>query len=99
MFRLRLVTDPSWVKNVVEKNIPEILTDHAWCEQKAATNAVSIVVKNPEHPELVREMIKLAQEELSHFEMVHQKIVERGFVLGRERKDDYVGRLYSFMIK
>jgi tRNA-(ms[2]io[6]A)-hydroxylase len=99
MFRLKLVTDPTWVKNVVEKNIPEILTDHAWCEQKAATNAISIVVRNPEYPELVREMIKLAQEELSHFEMVHQKIVERGYVLGRERKDDYVGRLYNFMVK
>jgi len=97
MFRLKLVTDPKWVKNVVEKNIAEILTDHAWCEQKAASNAISIVVKYPEHPELVAELIKLAQEELSHFEMVHKKIIERGFVLGRERKDDYVNRLYEFM--
>jgi tRNA-(ms[2]io[6]A)-hydroxylase len=99
MFRLKLVTDPKWVKNVVEKNISEILTDHAWCEQKAASNAVSIVVKYPEHPELVREMIRLAQEELSHFEMVHNKIVERGYTLGRERKDDYVNRLYDFMVR
>ena len=97
MFRLKLVTDPKWVKNVVEKNIAEILTDHAWCEQKAASNAISIVVKFPEHPELVQEMIKLAQEELSHFEMVHMKIIERGYTLGRERKDDYVNKLYDFM--
>ncbi|HEX5001016.1 MAG TPA: tRNA-(ms[2]io[6]A)-hydroxylase [Bacteroidia bacterium] len=97
MFRLKLVTDSKWVKNVVEKNISEILTDHAWCEQKAASNAISIVVKYPEHPELVAELIKLAQEELSHFAMVHKKIVERGFTLGRERKDDYVNRLYDFM--
>lgn len=99
MFKLKLPTDPSWVKNVVERNIPEILTDHAWCEQKAATNAISIVVKFPEYTDLVQEMIKLSQEELSHFEMVHRKIVERGLTLGRERKDDYVGKLYEFMKK
>lgn len=99
MLKLKLPTDPHWVKNVVEKNIEEILTDHAWCEQKAASNAISIVVKFPEHSDLVNEMIKLAQEELSHFEMVHNKITERGWVLGKERKDDYVGLLYQFMKK
>lgn len=99
MLKLKLATDPKWVKNVVEKNIAEILTDHAWCEQKAASNAISIVVKFPEYPELVHEMIRLAQEELSHFEMVHQKIQERGYILGRERKDDYVNRLYDFMLR
>ena len=99
MLKLKLPTDPHWVKNVVEKNIEEILTDHAWCEQKAASNAISIVVKYPEHSDLVNEMIKLAQEELSHFEMVHNKITERGWVLGKERKDDYVGLLYQFMKK
>lgn len=99
MLKLKLPTDPLWVKNVVEKNISEILTDHAWCEQKAATNAISIVVKFPEYTDLVKEMIKLSQEELSHFQMVHDKIIERGEVLGRERKDDYVGKLYEFMKK
>ena len=99
MLKLKLPTDPHWVKNVVEKNIQEILTDHAWCEQKAASNAISIVVKFPEMTDLVKEMINLAQEELSHFNMVHDKITERGFVLGKERKDDYVGLLYQFMIK
>ena len=97
MLKLKLATDPSWVKNVVEKNIAEILTDHAWCEQKATSNAISIVVKFPELSDLVNEMIKLAQEELSHFEMVHDIIIKRGFVLGKERKDDYVGLLYTFM--
>lgn len=97
MLKLKLPTDPAWVKNVVEKNISEILTDHAWCEQKAATNAISIVVKFPEYPELVHEMIALAREELQHFEMVHQQILNRGLTLGRERKDDYVGLLYKFM--
>jgi tRNA-(ms[2]io[6]A)-hydroxylase len=99
MLKLKLPTDPYWVKNVVEKNIEEILTDHAWCEQKAASNAISIVVKYPEHTDLVQEMIRLAQEELSHFGMVHDKIIQRGWVLGKERKDDYVGRLYQFMRK
>jgi tRNA-(ms[2]io[6]A)-hydroxylase len=99
MFKLKLPTDPFWVKNVVERNISEILTDHAWCEQKAASNAISVVVRYPKYPKLVREMIALAQEELSHFEMVHQKVLERGYELGRERKDDYVNRLYSFMRK
>ncbi len=99
MFKLKLPTDPKWVRNVVGKNIPEILTDHAWCEQKAATNAISIVVKFPELTDLVQEMILLAKEELSHFEMVHNLIQKRGFELGRERKDDYVGLLYNYMRK
>ncbi|MBK7388359.1 MAG: tRNA-(ms[2]io[6]A)-hydroxylase [Bacteroidetes bacterium] len=99
MFKLKLPTDPKWVRNVIGKNIPEILTDHAWCEQKAATNAISIVVKFPELTDLVQEMILLAKEELSHFEMVHNLIQKRGFELGRERKDDYVGLLYNYMRK
>ncbi len=98
MLGLKLETDPKWV-NVVERNISEILTDHAWCEQKAASNAISLVVSFPYHTELVSEMLSLAQEELSHFEMVHKKIIERGLTLGFERKDDYVNELYKFMRK
>ncbi len=98
MFRLKLPTDPRWV-NIVEKNIEEILTDHAYCEQKAATNAITIIVKFPERTELVNAMLELAQEELSHFKQVHDKLTERGFVLGRERKDEYVNLLYEFQRK
>lgn len=98
MLGLKLQTDPRWV-NIVEKNIEEILTDHAYCEQKAATNAISIMISYPYYTDLVDEMVKLAQEELSHFEMVHQKIKERGYKLGFERKDEYVGDLYKFMRK
>ena len=98
MFKLKLPTDPRWV-NIVEKNIEEILTDHAYCEQKAATNAITIVVKFPEKTELVNAMLELAQEELSHFKQVHDKLTERGFVLGRERKDEYVNLLYEFQRK
>ena len=95
MLGLKLPTDPRWVK-IVEKNIHEILTDHAFCEQKAASTAISLIIRYPEESELVEAMIALAQEELSHFEMVHQKIRKRGWVLGRERKDQYVRDLRQF---
>ena len=95
MLGLKLETDPRWV-NIVEENISQILTDHAWCEQKAATNAISLAVVFPEYPEMVDAMMSIAKEELTHFEMVHQKIKERGFVLGFDRKDDYVNELYNF---
>ncbi|MCO4815319.1 MAG: tRNA-(ms[2]io[6]A)-hydroxylase [Flavobacteriales bacterium] len=98
MLGLKLPTDPRWV-NIVESNISEILTDHAWCEQKAATNAISIVVHNSEDPELVTDMLDLAKEEIEHFEMVHEIIKEKGLVLGRERKDSYVNELAKFMQK
>lgn len=98
MLGLKLETDPRWV-NIAEKNIGEVLTDHAYCEQKAATNAISIMISYPYYQDLVEEMIKLAKEELTHFEMVHQKIIERGFKLGFERKDEYVNDLYRFMRK
>ena len=98
MLGLKLETDPHWV-NIVEKNIEEILTDHAYCEQKAATNAISILISYPYHTDLVDELLSLSKEELTHFEMVHQKIKDRGFKLGFERKDEYVNELYKFMRK
>ena len=98
MLGLKLETDPHWV-NIVEKNIEEILTDHAYCEQKAATNAISILKSYPYHTDLVDELLSLSKEELTHFEMVHQKIKDRGFKLGFERKDEYVNELYKFMRK
>ncbi|MFT6815700.1 MAG: tRNA-(ms[2]io[6]A)-hydroxylase [Sphingobacteriales bacterium] len=98
MLGLKLATDPRWV-NIVEKNISEILTDHAYCEQKAASNAISIAVKFPEYSDLVTAMIELAQEELEHFDMVHKKILGRNLTLGRERKDPYVNDLLKFVDK
>ena len=98
MLGLKLTTDPRWV-NIVEKNVHEILTDHAFCEQKAASSAISLMVRYPEESDLVKAMIKLAQEELIHFKMVHQLICERGWVLGRERKDEYVRDLKQFFPK
>ncbi len=98
MLGLKLPTDPRWV-NIVEKNIEEILTDHAYCEQKAASTAISLIVGFPEKSELVKEMTALAREEMGHFNMVHQRILERGWVLGRERKDAYVIQLMQFFPK
>lgn len=91
-------TDPRWV-NIVEENIDEILTDHAFCEQKAASNAITIMVQYPELSDLTDAMAELVKEEITHFQMVHDKIKARGKVLGRERRDDYVNELYKFMRK
>ncbi|MDO5971493.1 tRNA-(ms[2]io[6]A)-hydroxylase [Flavivirga aquimarina] len=98
MLGLKLPTDPRWV-NIVEKNIEEILTDHAFCEQKATSTAISLIVSFPEYTELVQEMTALVKEEMSHFKMVHDKIIERGWVLGRDRRDDYVIQLVKFFPK
>lgn len=98
MLGLKLPTDPQWVK-LVESNISEILTDHAWCEQKAATNAITIIVRWPEHTEMVDALGKLVIEEMEHFNMVHQKIKERGYKLGPERKDNYVNDLAKYINK
>lgn len=98
MFKLRLLTDPRWA-NIAESNLEEILTDHAWCEQKATTNAITIITMCPEYPEIVTELLKIAQEELEHFQMVHEIIKKRGYEFGRERKDDYVGQLFKFIVQ
>ena len=98
MLGLKLPTDPRWV-NIVEKNIEEILTDHAYCEQKAASTAISLIVSFPEYTELVQEMVTLVKEEISHFKMVHDKILERGWTMGRDRKDEYVLQIVAFFPK
>jgi len=98
MLGLKLPTDPRWV-NIVEKNIEEILTDHAYCEQKAATNAINLIVHFPECTDLVQSMLELAREELEHFQQVFEKIKERGYELGRERRDEYVFELNNFIRK
>jgi tRNA 2-(methylsulfanyl)-N6-isopentenyladenosine37 hydroxylase len=98
MLGLKLKTDPRWV-TIVESNIEEILTDHAWCEQKAATNVITIITYNSEHVDLVTDLLEIAKEELEHFQMVHNIIKERGLTLGRERKDHYVNELFKFLKK
>lgn len=96
MLRLQLPTDPRWV-NIVESNIGEILSDHAWCEQKAATNAINLIINNSEKEDLVSAMLEISIEEMEHFKMVHDLIKERGLEFERERKDDYVNELARYM--
>lgn len=98
MLGLQLPTDPRWA-DIAQKNLKEILIDHAFCEQKAASTAISFIVTYPEYSELVDEMVALAREEMGHFKMVHDKILERGMVLGRDRKDLYVLELMKFFPK
>ena len=98
MLGLKLLTDPRWA-NIAESNLDEILTDHAWCEQKAASNAIMLITQNPEYEDLVHELTAIAIEEMQHFQMVIDLIKEKGYTLGRERKDDYVGRLLKFAKK
>ncbi|MCC4213345.1 tRNA-(ms[2]io[6]A)-hydroxylase [Leeuwenhoekiella parthenopeia] len=98
MLGLKLPTDPRWV-NIVEMNIDDILSDHAFCEQKAASTAISLIVSFPEYTELVQEMIALVKEEISHFKLVHDKIISRGNTLGYDRKDLYVNKLLQFFPK
>lgn len=95
---LKLKTDQRWVR-LAEENLPELLTDHAWCEQKAASNAISMMIAYPELSEMVDHLTEIAREELEHFAQVHQKITARGWTLGRERKDAYVNDLLAYIRK
>ena len=98
MLGLKMPTDPRWV-NIVEKNIEDILTDHAWCEQKAASTAISIIARFPEYPDLVEEMVALAKEEMEHFGLVIEKIKDRGMKLGFDQRDPYVKDLSKHIVK
>ena len=98
MLGLKMATDPRWV-NIVEKNLEEILIDHAFCEQKAASNSISIIIQYPQYSDLVESMVEICKEEIEHFKMVHDKIKERGFKLGFERKDPYVKDLSNYLKK
>jgi tRNA-(ms[2]io[6]A)-hydroxylase len=98
MLGLKLPTDPRWI-NIAEKNIDEILIDHAHCEQKAASTAISLIVSFPEFTDLVNEMVDLVQEEMSHFKMVHDLLIQKDIPLGRDRKDEYVIQLITFFPK
>ncbi|HMC96652.1 MAG TPA: tRNA-(ms[2]io[6]A)-hydroxylase [Flavobacteriales bacterium] len=98
MLGLQLATDPRWAE-LVRRDLPAVLTDHAWCELKAASNVMSMMVRYPDLSELVTELTRIGQEEITHFGQVHGKIVARGWVLGPERKDHYVNELMVFVRK
>ena len=98
MLNLKLATDPRWV-NLAEKNISEILTDHAFCEQKAATSCISLIIMYPDLKPIVEALIPIVREEWSHFGMVMDEIYKRNFKLGFPRKDEYVNKLKKFQKK
>ncbi len=95
---LVLPTDPRWT-NIANKNIHEILVDHAYCEQKAASSGISIIVQYPEKERLVEVLTAIVAEEWSHFERVLQELRKRGMALGPQRKDEYVIKLYALIIQ
>ena len=98
MLNLQLPTDPRWV-NLAEMDLGEILTDHAYCEQKAATSCISLIQGYPDRDELVRELAPIVTEEWGHFRAVLAELDRRGLELGRQRKDEYVNGLLDYSIK
>lgn len=95
---LKLPTDPRWV-NLAEIQLEEILTDHAYCEQKAATTCITLITKNPEKELLVQELSPVVTEEWGHFRQVLAELKKRNLKLGRQRKDIYVNKLLQFQKK
>ena len=98
MLGLQFETSTSWAE-IAEDNLEQILTDHAFAEQKASANAISIIINYSEETDLVKDMSDIAIEELEHFRMVHQLMIKRGFVLGREQNNDYAKSLQKFFPK
>ena len=98
MLGLQFETETSWAE-IAKADLSQILTDHAFLEQKAASNAVSIIINYSEETELVKEMSNIAIEEMQHFKMVHLLMVKRDMVLGREQKNDYAIKLQKFFTK
>jgi tRNA-(ms[2]io[6]A)-hydroxylase len=94
MLGLKLPTDPRWV-NIAEKSLEEILTDHAFCEQKAASSGISLIIKYPEKKRVVEEVTPLVAEEWGHFRRVLKEMDKRGFSLGNARRDEYVHQLFA----
>ena len=98
MLGLKFETETSWAE-IAKDNLQQILTDHAFAEQKAASNSVSIIINYSEETELVSEMSKIAIEEMEHFKMVHDLMISRNMILGREQRNDYAKNLQSFFTK
>lgn len=98
MLGLKLPTDPRWV-NLAEITLEEILTDHAYCEQKAATSCISLIQSYPELNDLVESLAPIVTEEWGHFRLVLAELKKRGLQLGRQRKDEYVNALLEFQRK
>ncbi len=98
MLGLKLATDPRWV-NIAEKSIHDILVDHAFCEQKAATQCISLIVRFADYPKIVEKVAPVVSEEWGHFRKVLKELKKRGLELGKSRKDEYVLELLKFVKK
>lgn len=98
MLHLKLPTDPRWV-NIAEMQIEDILVDHAYCEQKAASSSISLIVRFNDLAELVDTLTPIVAEEWGHFERVMEQLRKRGMSFGRQRKDEYVTKLSEFVRK
>jgi len=95
---LQLPTDPRWV-NLAEKSMGEILTDHAYCEQKAAASCISLIQRYNQKEKLVLALAPVVTEEWGHFRLVLAELQRRGLKLGMQRKDEYVNALFEFTQK
>lgn len=95
---LELASDPRWV-DIARHNIRDILVDHAYCEQKAATSCISLIVQYPELDDLVAVLSPVVAEEWNHFERVVAELRKRGFSLGPSRKDEYIEALSKVVRK
>jgi len=95
---LQLPTDPRWA-DLAGKSIQDILTDHAFCEQKAATSCISLVQRYSRKEKLVKELSPIVTEEWGHFRLVLAELEKRNLKLGNQRKDDYVNALITFQKK
>jgi tRNA-(ms[2]io[6]A)-hydroxylase len=98
ILRLELPTDPRWV-NLAEMRLEDILTDHAYCEQKAASTCISLIQSFPDKVELVEKLAPIVSEEWGHFRMVLRELKKRDLKLGKQRKDEYVAALRDFLQK
>ena len=95
---LQLATDPRWV-NLTAISLEDILTDHAWCEQKAANSCISLIQKYNDKDELVNELSPIVTEEWGHFRQVLAELRKRSLNLGKQRRDEYVNKLLDFQKK
>ncbi len=95
---LHLPTDPRWV-DLAHISLEEILTDHAYCEQKAATSCISLIQRYPDKEKLVIDLAPIVTEEWGHFRLVLAELQKRSLKLGKQRKDEYVNKLMNFQKK
>src|SRR5689334_5154240 len=95
---LQLPTDPRWA-DLAEKSLEDILTDHAYCEQKAATSCISIIQRYSDKERLVEDLSPVVTEEWGHFRLVLAELQKRNLKLGKQRKDEYVNEVMKFEIK